>query len=137
MILLIFISFWYFTLLDLFSTPKFPYEAEWSSKKAHLWDNLLLDQVDAHRHDGHAQQKVDGPKHDLGIRLPLRHRGVGHVVDVRVPGHKVAKADGHETSEAKVGPIQDAPALPGGEDDSAAEDVGDKDKEAGGDSRGE
>ena len=39
----------------------------------YLGDDLLLHEVDAHGDEPHAQQDVDGPQHQLGVRLLLVH----------------------------------------------------------------
>ena len=62
---------------------------------------------------------------------------VRDLVDVLVPGHEVTEADGHQADEAEVGPVEEVPTLPAGEQDSPEADVEHEDQEAGGDRDGD
>ena len=77
--------------------------------------DLLLDQAEAHRQDGHPEQHVDSGAH----HLPL----VGGVLEVRRARHHVAEPDGGDGDEAEVGRLQRVPTLPNPEQQRAEENV--------------
>ena len=99
---------------------------------AHLCDDLLLHEVDAHGDDAHAQQDVHCPQHQLGVGLGLRDRLV-KVVNVGFSRDKVPEPYGHQADEAEVGSVQVGPVLPVGEHHGPQHEVCQQHHEARGD----
>lgn len=66
----------------------------------------FLCEVEAHGHEGHAKEDVEGAEDELRVDGPELSVLVG------VTRHEVTESNGHERDEAEVRPVQVVPTLP-------------------------
>jgi hypothetical protein len=99
------------------SWPSLAAEHEFEGPHAapHLVDHFLLHQVEAHGYERHAQHQIHGAEDEAELNLLA--------LDHSFARNDVSEPNRAEADEAEIRTVQEVPAFPFGEQDSAETDV--------------